>query len=395
MDATLKRWDELSLALKSDGTAKVYMRQVKRFLKIRRVEASEAAGWDARRAEEEMRRYIGAGKRNGTAPKTLNLIWFALLDFFATLGIKVDCKLPLTNVANVHRDMGLNKGNVHRVLERSPLYVKLGIALEAFSGLRPSDAVHLCFGDFEPDLSRGVEPVMLFIGQDKTSNPYVTFVPPQTIRYLEAWRAVREQSGETITAETRVLTWSESKNMSSKIGSWLRRSGIEVRRGFRLRNYAFRKYFRRQMMGVVDESLAEFFMGHKTALYGVYTQLADLDPEAIKKAREEYRRAIPELQTDGFATLKDLQEVTNELKAVHKENAMLRVRLDRLNGFLGITRDMTIEDVDKAAYLLKKIIEERHIKDQQELDEQEIEEQEQLTYLMKKGKLGARRKKSN
>ena len=63
--SAVEKWKELSLGLKSEGTAREYMKCLKKFLEVRGVTAEEAASWDAQKAEEELRRFLSQQKQNG------------------------------------------------------------------------------------------------------------------------------------------------------------------------------------------------------------------------------------------------------------------------------------------------------------------------------------------
>ena len=107
------------------------------------------------------------------------------------------------------------RARVKQLLDQAPLQLKLAIALQAFSGLRPSDVYDLTFEDFEPDFSEGVTPVCLFVKSQKAQGrPFITFVPAQTLEYLTFLKEAIEAKGEMMTPSTKLFNWSSSDSLS-------------------------------------------------------------------------------------------------------------------------------------------------------------------------------------
>ena len=225
-------------------------------------------------------------------------------------------------------DISLSTENVKKALDRAPLQVKLGMALEAFSGFRPSDAVRLTFGHFKPEPSQDRDVVAISFKTKKgKGRMHVTFCFEQTLNYLAQWKKVREDRGEVITNDTRLFFWSTAKSMSAKLTDWLKKSDIEVRKGFRLRNYCLQKYFKMKCTGYADRYLVEFFMAHKIKLPGVYMNLHAADKEALDLARTDYMKAIPNLTTEGMTNLRQLEGLRDELNDKQKEIEVLKNRI--------------------------------------------------------------------
>jgi len=349
----LENWEDTSLALKSEGTAGVYRRHLNIFLRETKVTLQDMIKWDKETARRKLLKYMGGMKKRGIAHKTMGVAWYSLRDFFKANGIKIDEKIPISTKKRKYRDYIPTKAELRRILDHSPLQVKLGMCIMAFTGLGPEDAVALTYGNFKDDLEAGISPVMLTLRRTKTGEEFITFVPDQTIRYLKEWLECREKKGEKIDDKTPILTWTKSYAMSQKQTEYIKKAGIKVRTGFRLRNYGLRKYFRRGLLGKADESLAEFFMGHNTDLPGIYSGLEDLDPEAIKKAREIYTGALPDLITEGDISLNDFNEVKDKIDQLENENAKLK---ERLNGFSLALNSLSNGEVHEIAGVLARAL---------------------------------------
>jgi len=373
----------------------MYQRHLKKFLKYRRVTPNKAAKWDKEKATSELLRYMGWLKREEMAPKTRGLAWHALRDFFRAVGkFKIDERIPVKTKIRVHRDIIPTKEQLRQILDHSPIQGKLGESLMAFSGLSPADCVRLTYDDFKEYFEgdkKGIAPAMLTIRRKKTGEEFITFVPKQTLRYLEEWLQLRRKQGEEIKENTHILRWNAS-SMTHQQSKYIRRAGLQVRKGFRLRNYSLRKYFRRGLLGKVDESLSEFFMGHNTDLPGIYAGLVDLDPEAIKKAREEYLKALPDLQTEGIISPDEFTGLRNKMGDLETENQKLRERLNGLNGFLQVFKDLSIDDFEKIkrmADYVRVVSDERIKKDIREYDRAQRAQAEE--YLVERDELLARK----
>lgn len=136
--------------------------------------------------------------------------------------------------------------------------------------------------------------------------------------------------------------------------------------------------------GIVD--LAETVDGQRIKIEELEGKLT----ESTDRFTETYDRNVALIRDmeQKDQTLRNwVEKLSQELEGVREENATLKDSMNQLNTFHGVTREMTTEDVDKVADTLKKVIEDRHIKEQEDLESQELEEQERLTRLMKKGKL--------
>jgi integrase len=224
----------------------------------------------------------------------------------------------------------------------------------AFSGLSPVDVIRRKYGDFKDDLETGISPLMLTIRRKKSGNEFITFVPDQTIRYLKEWLNYRQSKGEKLDDDTPIFFWTKTLSMIIKQTEYIKKSGVKIRNGFRMRNYCFRKYFRRGLMGNVDESLAEFFMGHTVDLPGIYSGLVDLDPEAIAKAKKEYEKALPDLVTEGKVSIRDFTDLKNRMEQLERENMSLK---ERLNGFQYALNSLSPENINHIAEVLARALE--------------------------------------
>jgi len=221
-DEDVKRWFD-NLAAKSYLTATVYLRNLgfycevngmspKALLKVAGTKAFRDGFTDfVRRLEREGK----AGSYIARFKKTLHS-WFSYNGLNIRLKVNVRGEHETPTIAN---ERVPSKEELDRILRMATLRGRVSIALMAFSGLRPqtlgnytgTDGIRL--GDFieakvnEKGLTFTKIPTMLVVrrGLSKAKHQHFTFVPQQTITYIEEYLEERVKQGEKIGKDSPLL----------------------------------------------------------------------------------------------------------------------------------------------------------------------------------------------
>ncbi|GAG55571.1 unnamed protein product, partial [marine sediment metagenome] len=294
------------------------------------------------------------------------------------------------------------------------------------SGLSVNEICKLNYGDLEKDIEAGNLPLLIELVRQKNDAEFKTLFGADAVNYLKLYLDTRNslESGSPLftkwATEDRITVDAIERRLRD-IAKGL--DYIEVLEGEMnpARPHSLRAGFRSRLTGKVDPELIKFWMGdelgaksraylnlpdeeHKDLYFNAekYLSIETTSKEMLEgrpqvestHLSDEYISRLSELEQRDTTLRNWVEKLSQELEGVRKENATLKEKVDSIDKFHDVTRDMTIEDVDKVTNFMKKIIENRHIKEQEELQVQEQEEQKLLTGLMKKGKLGDREKKN-
>jgi hypothetical protein len=323
-DEDVRRWFD-NLAAKSLLTATVYLRNLglycdlnktdpKSILKVARTKAFRDGFTDfVRRLEQEGK----AGSYIARFKKTLNS-WLAYNGVNVKLKVNVRGESDAPTIAG-ERIPG--KEELDRILRMATPRARVSIALMAFSGLRPqtlgnydgTDGVRL--GDFpEAEIRQdGVEftkvPTMLIVRKrlSKARHQYFTFVPQQTITYIQEYLEDRIKKGERLSKDSPLLGFDprgvkKNKFLRTTLVTRDIREAI-LRAGFGWRPYVLRAYCDMNMIlaeskGKISHPYLQFIMGHKGDIEARYsTNKGVLPPNMIEDMRKAYKECEPFLST--------------------------------------------------------------------------------------------------
>jgi integrase/ketosteroid isomerase-like protein len=304
------------IAMRSEGSAYVYVQALGKFLKWKKTTPEETLRWTPEGAAREMVSYIGILKKEGKADKYLATIWYALKSWFADNGmrkIKVDEKVPVKQQVNL-LDRIPTKEDLKRILDCASMQTKAMISMMAFAGMRPKDASELTYSSIKEDYEAEVTPMAIYHRVSKTGGLWhVAFLTSQGAGYLREWIEYRKAEGEGFEDDTPLFINLKSKG-SARIGArGLEQAVVEAMRRagwrkkderFRCRPYGLRKYFRANLTNI-DPDFREYLVAHKSgvnSLVATYDGLRDLYKPTIEKLREQFKRAEPSLNTETAAT---------------------------------------------------------------------------------------------
>jgi len=323
-DADVRRWFD-NLAAKSILTATVYLRNLglycdlnktdpKSILKVARTKAFRDSFTDfVRKLEREGK----AGSYIARFKKTLN-------SWLAYNGVNIKLKVNVrgeSDTPTISGERVPNSDELDRILRMATPRARVSIALMAFSGLRPqtlgnydgSDGVRL--GDFveaeirEDGMEFAKVPSMLVVRKSlsKARHQYFTFVPQQTVTYIEEYLEDRVKQGERLGKDSPLLGFDPrgvKKNKFLRTTLVTRDVKEAIRRaGFSWRPYVLRAYCDTNMIlaeskGKISHPYLQFIMGHKGDIEARYsTNKGVLPPNMIEDMRKCYKECEPFLTT--------------------------------------------------------------------------------------------------
>jgi len=402
-DADVRRWFD-NLAAKSVVTATVYLRTLglycelngadpKAILKVAKTKAFRDGFTD----------FIRRMEREGKAGSYLSRFKKVLNSWFSYNGVNVKLKVNIRGESDTPRianERVPSREELDRILRMATLRGRVSIALMAFSGLRPESLGNYEGGDgirlgdlpeaeIRPD---GVEftkvPTMLIVRKSlsKAKHQYFTFVPQQTITYIQEYLEDRVKQGEKLGKDSPLLGFDArgvKKNRFLRTTLVTRdiREAI-LRAGFNWRPYVLRAYCDTNMIiaeskGKISHPYLQFIMGHKGDIEARYsTNKGVLPPDMIEDVRKAYRECEPFLTTSTQpleqssiikeAKIEALKSIAKSLLGIDLLD--VKVAKERLAG-RELNKDEELELYEKE---LKKLREGKH-NPQRIIHEEELE----------------------
>jgi len=323
-DEDVRRWFD-NLAAKSYVTATVYLRALGLYCELNKTDPKsvlKAAGTKEFRDSfsDFVRRLEGEGKAGSYIARFKKV----LHSWLSYNGLNVRLKVNVRGEHDAPRVAGErvpSREELDRILRMATPRGRVSIALMAFSGLRPESignytgADGLRLGDFveadvKPDgLEFAKVPSMLLVrrGLSKARHQYFTFVPQQTITYIEEHLEERVRQGEKLCKDSPLLGFDPRGVKKNK---FLRTTLVTrdvkeaiLKAGFNWRPYVLRAYFDTNMIiaeskGKISHPYLQFLMGHKGDIEARYsTNKGVLPPDMIEDMRKCYRECEPFLLT--------------------------------------------------------------------------------------------------
>ena len=325
--------------LRAANTRRQYRANVLRFAHHYNVEPDETLDW----SEDEIEKRIDEFKYHllsgGMSGRSVISVFTGLRRWFKDHKKRIEVDLRDMDTGRTYLDYIPSREDVQHLLDDAKLHHMVAVALMAFSGLRPVDAVNLRYENIKASFEAGDEVLTIVIKQRKTRDWYFTFLGPQGVRYL------REHLGrrETLTDDSYIL-WDKKisagslcKGLSRLI--WRTKGRHPTGEGFRVfRPYGLRKYFRRSISRL-GESVAEFLMGHREgveSLVATYSGLRDMDPHAIQELKKEYIKLLPELETEitDVTLMAQIEEKEKRIRSYEERMDEIQEDQKRLQRFL-------------------------------------------------------------
>ena len=341
--------------LRAPATRKMYAHYLKRFLAFHQVTAEETLTWTVDAAEDRLEDWKYHLIDRGLAGRTVQNAFGAVRRWFIDHKIRVTISCKDVDTGREYLDYIPAREDVQKLLDDAKLHHMVGIALIAFAGLRPVDAVALKYENIKASYEAGDEVLTIVIKQQKTKDWYFTFLGPQGTRYVRQL-LTRRKRWVPIADDTRIIAW--EKEPLSPLG--LRRAIDRIIKrtvgkhptgeSFRVfRPYSLRKYFRRTITALGTET-AEFLMGHRSgleSLVATYSGLRDMDPSAIAALKKEYVKLLPELETEvsDIALKIQLEEKEKKEQALIEDLGKMKGDIKDLRDFVKQLKDQENRDL--------------------------------------------------
>jgi len=323
-DRDVRRWFE-NLAARSKVTAMVYLRTLGLYCEMNRTDPKailKVAG--TKEFRDDFIDFVRSLERQGKAGSYIVRFKKVLRSWLAFNGLDVKLKVNIAgeyDTPTIADERVPSREELNRIIRMATPRGRVSIALMAFSGLRPESignydgADGLRLGDFveaeitDEGLKTSKMPTMLVIrqGLSKALHKYFTFVPEQTLTYINEHLAERVGNGEELEKETPLLGFDPRgirKNRFLRTNLVTRDIKEAIKRaGFSLRPYVLRAYFGTNMItaesrGRISHPYLQFMMGHKGDIEARYsTNKGILPPDMIEDMRKCYMECLPYLLT--------------------------------------------------------------------------------------------------
>ena len=283
--------------------------------------------------------------------------------------------VEMPKVYRTERDRLPTKEELRHILNGANLTDRSMALILVSSGIRIGALVELKFKHVKMDL----DCPMITVGTEFSKNRqgYITFMSPEAKVTLQQYVKERELNGEKVSAESYVIAKGRPAGGKMRTGGAAHRWAVllkkadraaktgvseRTRKGgkwYQIHIHTMRKYFKSwASLSGVPSDLVEAFMGHRAGIEQAYF-LPDLEsannPEVIKKALEEYRKAIPALTIfSDEEKIKRLEAQVNEqAAALQKEREDEAARQKSFADQMEEARK-TMEEMKKALEAMRK-----------------------------------------
>lgn len=221
---------------------------------------------------------------------------------------------------------------LRRILQHLDQQMQTYVVLLACTGMRPSEAIQLRWGDLDMERRR----IRIRPESTKTRRPRTIFFSVEAAALLADWQQFYPQfcerravfSPQKPEADTELVFPINYSNVRAKFQRALKKAGVDRRdpstRRHELHLHALRKFFRTRLpQGGVGSDVAGIIMGHRTGLDPSYLRLTTDELE------QHYRKAEHMLWIHRKPPIN-----AAELKQLETENMQLRDELRELRGMV-------------------------------------------------------------
>jgi len=337
--------DAWARRLRTESTRENYVHSLTLFLDYYHATPKESVTWTPEEAEDRIRAWQDYLMQEDYAGSTIHTYSNGVRRWFIDHRVRILSTARDIPKTKTYLDYIPNSENAQVVLDALKIHYKVGLALVAFSGLRPSDATGLRYENIKASYENGDKILTIVKRHRKSREWYVSFVGTQGARYIKTLLDQRRARGEQITESSYIVT-ATGQHLSARALCFAIILAIENTVGRhptgepfrRFRTYGFRKRFRRTI-DQLGESYAEYMMGHAKGLKSLsitYNGLRDLDPLAIEALKREYMKVLPELETEitDITLRAQLAAKEKQEKRRSEEMAEIREEMAELRDFL-------------------------------------------------------------
>ena len=359
----------------SEATKGQYSKKLSQFLEMSRVEGPDKLLEEALENPKAVQGLIidyVESQRDRVSGSTIGLSISALKHFFAmndaedAISWKKIAKVT-PRIRKTGSDRAPTIQEIRHMMESADVRTKCIILVCSSSGVRVGAFDEMTWGDVTPlraQDSGHVRAARLLVYRGSVEE-YVTFVTPECYEMLLKYRAMREEIGEQVTAESPLIrdSWDShpyrkdtrkdpraashisSKTISNMMGKFLKKANMRraKRAGSPMHEFkqihGFRKYFKTNAERTMKTIDVEKLMGHAENYYKpseeyLLEQYAGAVPNLTLSEEEELRRAIRSQAEAGDKKVGEME----------RENSDLHERLVRLESSYASVKEI-LEDV--------------------------------------------------
>jgi integrase len=246
-------------------------------------------------------KFIDSQKKKGKANNTIRLYIAAIQNFLKYKNINVTISFignmpkPIAKKINGKHEWRIDQ--LRQFIEATKNYRDKAIIICMFqSGLAVNEICNLDYGDIQDEFEEGVLPICLKLVREKTSVEFKTFFGRDAVKYLRLYLATRKDlkpesplfSKARIRGGEERLTTSNIQQIFGQIAKDL--PFIKQNGGYNpARPHSLRAGFNSRLIGKIDGTLREFWMGH--AINGVASAYLNMPTDELRKlymTAEEY-----------------------------------------------------------------------------------------------------------
>ena len=351
------------LALKSKRTAQIYSSGLSKFLKYYQSEHGKGKGFahfldrifeefkkpqrDQRRvAEIELSQFIDFLRDQKLSNNSIRLYFAAVQNFLKYKQVTVsmgfiDMPPPVGKRVNGKHEWKIEQ--IKEFVDAATTYRDKAIILCMFqSGLAVNEICELDYEDVHDELEAGTLPLCLKLVRQKTSVEFKTFFGRDAVKYLKLYLDMRTnlKPTEPLFIKERIrkgeyrITPEVIQQSFSEIAKDLDFVKLKDEAYNPARPHSLRAAFNSRLIGKIDETLREFWMGH--AIGGVAKAYLSMPTEELRKlymTAEEYlcieKTSRDEIEDKG-KTVKVPLEVEEKIKILKDEVEKQRDEIARL-----------------------------------------------------------------
>jgi site-specific recombinase XerD len=351
------------LKLKSPSTAKTYGSGFMKFLEYYRAKHGKDKGFNhfldrifeefkkpqreqKRIAEIEVSQFVDYLKDKKISNNAIRLYFAAVQNFLKYKQVSISMSFINVPAPTEKKTNGKHEWTIEQVkefVENATTYRDKAIILCMFqSGLAVNEICDLNYGDVQNELKAETLPLCLKLVRQKTQVEFKTFFGYDAVKYLKLYLATRSELKPESPLFTKMRARSGEVRMNSimveKVFAEIADKVEFINRAENhynpARPHSLRAAFNSRLMGKIDETLREFWMGH--AIGGVAKAYLVMPTEEMRKlylTAEEYlciEKTSREENENKVKVVKLPPETQAEIKILKDEVEKQRSELTKL-----------------------------------------------------------------
>ena len=299
------------LNLKSKVTNQIYSSGLKKFLKFYQTKHGEDKGFghfldrifeefkkppreQRRIAETEMSQFIDYLKNAKLSNNSVRLYFASVQNFLkykqVTVSISFLGNMPAPTEKKTNGKHEWKIEQIKEFVEAAPSYRDKAIILCMFqSGLAVNEIAELNYGDIKEEFEKGMLPLCIRLVRQKTQVDFKTFIGRDAVKYIKLYLGTRGKlksndplftKERTRKGEARITTAAIQQSFG-EIAKELSFVTVTEDTYNPARPHSLRAAFNSRLIGKIDETLRDFWMGH--AIGGVSKAYLTMPTEDLRK----------------------------------------------------------------------------------------------------------------